>query len=87
MNIGCNAFIAALLTTALITLLFVISANFYLLTSPAHSRTLPLVVPTPLTTEHNTANCSSRGGPGVRLNNGRCASWHDVEQLSTRRTR
>lgn len=29
------------------------------------------------------AQCGSRGGPGVRLANGRCASWADVQRGRT----
>jgi hypothetical protein len=29
------------------------------------------------------ARCGSRGGPGLRLENGRCASWADVQRGKT----
>ncbi len=43
-------------------------------------RPVPKVVavglPSTTVTIHHSGGCGSRGGPGYRLPNGKCASWH-----------
>jgi endonuclease YncB( thermonuclease family) len=43
---------------------------------PKGTTPAPKVNTTAVTTTHSRGGCGSRGGPGYRLANGKCASWH-----------
>ena len=94
MDKGRYAFVATLLLVPMsIVLSCLLSANIYLMVAAATPHPILILIPTPRligapTPSTQTApGCGSRGGPGVRLANGRCASWDDLGQTPTPRTR